>query len=444
MVSYRQRVREIERRLGGRRLVYFGTRGTDARPLLEISNFEEIFSQIAPMEAVSIQETCLETIKRVRVDLNRYSIDQDDSEAVHLLRRGLLRAFSVPTAVIPYRPCAVLASAVFTRSNLVTYMGLFHEFQTCFEHKPWIETKLAELGIQVIPWKYFADDDFALIYEAAESGPLVLRANRSDGGAGLNLVRDPSQIKRDWPQHLDGFLAAAPFLEPSIPLNVNACVFPGGEISLHPPSLQLIGIPDCTTRVFGYCGNDFASTADLDKKILDALEEITVKVGRWLSSQGYLGAFGVDALFHDGLVYLVEVNPRFQGSSSLAATLMRRLDRPDLLLDHMAAFLDLPVPRQMRLYETAREQPRAAHIVCHNVTSHALRVERLNADALPFQCTLVPRSEVEVQLDGILFDAIFNEPVTSTGMELFPQVEALIRQVTREYYRDDPTLPFLH
>ena len=312
MVTYRQRVREIERRLAGRRLVYFGTRGTDARPLLEISNLEEVFSQIAPLEAGTIQETCLETLKRERVDLDRYSIDQDPSEAVHEIRKGLLKAFSRPAAVIPYRPSAVLASACFTRANLVKYMGIFHEFQSCFEHKPWIETQLAELGVPVIPWRYFADDDLSLIREAAEVGPIVLRTNRSDGGAGLTLVEDPSQLQEEWPIHTEGFLAAAPFLNPSIPLNVNACVFPGGEVSLHAPSLQLIGIPGCTNRRFGYCGNDFATAAELDRT-LDDLEHIVVTSGRWMGRQGYLGAFGVDAIVHEDKVYLVEVNPRFQG-----------------------------------------------------------------------------------------------------------------------------------
>jgi ATP-grasp domain-containing protein len=432
VVTYRQRVREIERRLAGRRLVYFGTRGTDARPLLEISNFEEVFSQIAPLEAVSIQETCLETLKKERVDLDRYSIDQDPSEAVHEMRRGLLRAFSRPAAVIPYRPSAVLASACFTRANLVKYMGVFHEKQACFEHKPWVETQLSALGVPVLPWSYFADDDLLLIQEAAQAGPLVLRANRSDGGAGLNLVRDPSQIQSDWPLHLDGFLAAAPFLEPSIPFNVNACVYPSGEVSLHPASLQLIGIPACTNRRFGYCGNDFARIAELDPQILADLEEITITVGRWLGHQGYLGAFGVDAIAHHGIVYLVEVNPRFQGSSILAAALMRELDRPDLLLDHMAAFFDLPAPPRIGLHDIVRGQAHAAHIVCHNVANRSFRVEQINPDEFPFQCTLVPPPEVEVQPEGILFDAVFQEAVTFSGMEILPQVEALLHQVTGE------------
>ncbi|HEX4959355.1 MAG TPA: ATP-grasp domain-containing protein [Thermoanaerobaculia bacterium] len=433
MVTYRQRVREIERRLAGRRLVYFGTRGTDARSLLEISNFEEVFSQIAPLEAVGIQETCLETLKKERVDLDSYSIDQDSSEAVHEIRKGLLRAFSRPAAVIPYRPSAVLASACFTRANLVKYMGLFHEFQACFEHKPWIETQLAEAGVRVVPWRYFADDDMALIREAAEAGPIVLRTNRSDGGAGLTLAEKPSQLQREWPIHNEGFLAAAPFLTPAIPLNVNACVFSGGEVSLHAPSLQIIGIPACTNRRFGYCGNDFAAVGELDRKLLYDLEQIVLTTGRWLGKKGYLGAFGVDAIVHSGTVYLVEVNPRFQGSSAHAAALDRELDLPDLYLDHMAAFLDLPAPEGISLADQARLQPKLAHVVAHNLSGHSLAIARPDSDRFPVRCTLLPHPEVAISDRGILFAAIFQSSVTETGMELLPyiadQIEFLLRTI---------------
>lgn len=441
MVTYRQRIREIEHYLAGRRLIYFGTRGADARSLLEISNFEEIFSQIAPLETTSIRESCLETLKKERVDLNRYSIDQDSTEAVHEIRRGLLRAFGRPAAVIPYRPCAVLAAACFTRSNLVKYMGVFHEKQACFEHKPWVETQLRQAGVPVVPWTYFADDDLALIREAAEAGPLVLRANRSDGGAGLTLIRDPSQILRAWPLHLDGFLAAAPFLEPSIPLNVNSCVFPGGEVSMHPPSLQLIGIPACTNRRFGYCGNDFARIADFDRSLLNDLEKIVLIVGRWLRKQGYIGAFGIDAILHGGTIYLIEVNPRFQGSSALASSLMRDLDLPDLFMDHIAAFLGLPAPEPVSLADIARNQPPSAHIVCHNLSTHDCRVELQAPDRLPLRCTLLPSPDVIVSPEGILFDAVVPGAVTTAGVELLPAIDEQIQNLMREITRDQRMLP---
>ncbi len=433
-MTHKDRVRQVEDRLGGRPLIYFGTRGTDARPLLELGALSEVFCQVAPLQAAGVRETCLETLTGRRVDLNRYSIDQDSSDAVHELRAGMLRAFGRPAAVMAYRPTALVASAWFPRSDRVLNLGVFHEQQACFEHKPWVETQLSAAGVRTLPWSYYSDDDLILIREAAERGPLVLRANRSDGGAGLTLIREPSELSQNWPKHVDGFLAAARFLTPSIPLNVNACVFADGQVSVHAPSVQLIGIPRCTNRIFGYCGNDFAQARELGAAVLDALDRMVRTVGAWLARQGYLGAFGIDALLHEGKVSLVELNPRFQGSSRIAAELDAAVDRPDLFLNHIAAFLELPPPPFMPLEELARSTPPRSHIVCHNLLPTPVSRARTSLDSLPLACSLVPAPNVAVEPEGILLDALIDQRITYDGASLLPAIEDQVQEILRRLY----------
>lgn len=436
-MNYRQRLREIEARLGNRRLVYFGTRGSDARALTSVRNFDAAFTQVAPLGAPGIEEVCLETLKGERVDLNRYSIDDDPSPAVGELRRGLLKAFGRPAAVIPYRSTAVLASAWFPRADRVLYLGLFHEHQASFDHKAWVETQLAAAGVRVVPWRYYADDELSLVREIADRGPIVVRSNRSDGGAGLALVRDSEDVAGVMPPHRDGFFAVAPLMSDVVPLNVNACVFPGSVVSLHPPSLQLIGLQAGTTRPFGYCGNDFARASALDGGVLDAFEQTATKVGQWMAARGYVGVFGVDALVHGGTVHVTEVNPRFQGSSSLSAQISRDMDRPDLFLDHLAAFIGLPAPPHMPLREMARRQPTCAHVVCHNLSPYPCRLRRQAVNIRPFRCELLPATEVAVAPEAMLFDARFDRAVTTDGSALLPETEAEIRRALRSLYPDN-------
>ena len=434
-MSHRERVRQIEDRLAGRPLIYFGTRGTDARPLLALGAMARVFSQVAPLHAAGIEETCLETLTKRRVDLNRYSIDQDDSDAVREMRAKMLEAFGQRAVLLPYRPTALVASAWFPRSDRVENVGVFHEQQACFEHKPWVETQLSALGVRTIPWQYFSDSDTLLIREAAERGPLVLRANRSDGGAGITLIRAPDDVARYWPTHTDGFLAAARFLSPSTPLNVNACVFADGTVVMHGASLQLIGIPDCTTRVFGYCGNDFAQAAALDDTVLDELETMATAVGGWLSQQGYRGAFGIDVLLHDGKLYLAEVNPRFQGSSRLSAEIDTELNRPDQFLNHIAAFMDLSAPAAVPLRELVRAAPPRAHIVCHNVSSSSVRRTLSDVDRTAIPCSLVPAPDVIVEHEGILVDCVLRERVTHDGMSLRDDILSRVRTSLADLFR---------
>jgi hypothetical protein len=211
----------------------------------------------------------------------------------------------------------------------------------------------------------------------------------------------------------------APYFDPNIALNINACVFPDGNVTLHAPSVQLIGIACCTSRRFGYCGNDFARIRHLERGILDSLEVIALRVGKWLHSKGYLGAFGVDAMVHEGQVYLTEVNPRFQGSSAVAARLAAGMDLPDIFNDHMAAFLGLDAPQPTHVRDLAREQDSVAQIVCYN--SRPIPVVRRSSESLdedPLKPELLPAPELEVEPEGTLFKVVVEGPVTRDGHSL--------------------------
>lgn len=433
-MRYWDRVRQIQSRLGNRRLVYFGTRGTDARPLLNLDLLDAVFSQIAPLQVPGIEEVCLETLKGVRVDLNSYSIDKDDSPEVVELRNQMLQRFGRPAAVLAYRPAALLTAAWFPRADRVAYLGVFHEKQACFEHKPWVESQLEARGVPVIPWTYYSDADRILIKEALGAGPLVLRANHSDGGAGLGILTDSDELDLHWPDHKDGFLAASPLMEPSIPLNVNACVFRGGQVLMHPPSVQLIGLARCTNRILGYCGNDFAAIAQLAKWELRQLESITREAGAWLAREGYVGAFGIDALLYQGTVFLVEVNPRFQGSSVLAAFLMHGVDRPDVYLDHIAACLGVDPGDSMSLSDLAllQAQDPVSHVIAYNTKGKALRLSReVPTIDLP-DCSLVADSSTKIEPEAILVEWTVHSAITMDGKTLEPARSHSLAELLRK------------
>ncbi|MBK6489615.1 MAG: ATP-grasp domain-containing protein [Gemmatimonadetes bacterium] len=196
----------------------------------------------------------------------------------------------------------------------------------------------------------------------------------------------------------------------------------------------MIGIKQCTTRRFGYCGNDFAAAKNLTDPVLDELEKLGMQVGRWLSRNGYLGAFGIDALCHDGLVYLTEVNPRFQGSSRVTAELDAALGLSDIFLHHAASFLGLSPPPQQPLRELTRATPARAHVVCHNllsvpaeVTSEGVRLGLPPHDVLP-------AAGETVDPDAVLGVVHFDASVTTDGSDILPHAQAMLDAVIRAHY----------
>jgi formate-dependent phosphoribosylglycinamide formyltransferase (GAR transformylase) len=421
-------IRRIERALGTKRLIWFGTRGEDAQPLLALANFSEVFSLIAPMQSLSLaNEMCLENLRRERLDLDTYSLDEDHSSEAGELRLGLLKSLREPAAVLPYRPLSFLSSVFYPRKGHVDFLGMFHERQAPFEHKPWVETELQAAGVETVPWKYFVDEDRQRVEdELAAFGSLVLRQNKSDGGAGLRLVRDARELDAAWQLHPEGFFAAAPLLHPNVPLNVNACAFADGSVSLHGPSLQLIGPAGLTRRTFGYCGNDFAAPRELPPAIWDEIETMVAKVGRWLVGKGYLGAFGVDALLAGNKVYLTEVNPRFQGSSALSAWLDAEMDRPDLFLCHLIAHLGMEVSSRPTLRELVAAQPQASQVLVHNTAAVATRViERRDPIASRYRFQLLPTPGIAIAREAVICKAIVPRSVTENGL-------AIAEEVTRE------------
>jgi len=310
-----------------------------------------------------------------------------------------------------------------------------------FEHKGWVESQLRTVGVSVVPWHYIADDDLGSLMSLLKEGPLVLRVNRSAGGVGLNLLRRFDELTTRWPAHDDGFLSVAPHFEPSIPLNVSACIFSDGTVTLHAPSLQLIGIPCCTGRIFGYCGNDFARVRDLDTSILKDLEVMTITIGQWLYRLGYLGAFGIDALVYKGKVLLTEVNPRFQGSTSIATRLAAGLDRPDIVTDHMAAFLGLEASPGNHLTDLAQAQKPIAQVIVYNTNPYPLQ---LSSSTIPDQwepsLELLPEPGVKVLPNGVLFKLVLDRAVTQDGYTLEPEVQNTVKMLTASLFVQAPRL----
>jgi hypothetical protein len=382
---------------------------------MDLPQFSESYSITAPLGSVSLAvDLSLEEISSQRVDLDTYKIDDDRSDAAIEFRRRLLGSLNEPAVVVAYRPFSLLSALCYPRADFVTYLGMFHERQATFEHKPWVESELRKLGVPVIPWRYFATEDRTQLEEyVAATGAVVLRTNRSDGGAGLCVIRDKRQVLDYMPRTADGFFAAAPFLDTSISLNINACIFQDGGISLHPPSLQLIGIEGLTRRQFGYCGNDFSAMKSISRVAVDQLEALTLRAGHWLYSQGYLGAFGLDALFDHNTILLAEINPRFQGSSLLSARLDKQLCRPDVFLCHLAAYLGRPSEAPIPLTDLVLQQAECSQIILHNSSGACLPSCRGPLHDEKFDFELSAAEGVSVLPNAVVLRAILRTSVLS-------------------------------
>lgn len=433
-----QRLVDLTRALGERSLVWFGIRAEDAESLMLLPQFAHSFGVTAPMRAAHLgSTTTLEDLTGHRADLDTYDIDDDGRPEVTRLRREIMHRLAVPSAALTYRPSHFLSDILFAMSERAQALGLFKERQLAYEYKPWVETELARRGVRTVPWYYVAEEHRGRLVADLARGPLVLRPSRSSGGVGMTLAETPEDLETKWPGRADHLVGVAPFFTDAIPLNVGACVFRTGEITVHPASIQLIGIGGCTNRRFGYCGNDFAAITDLPVAVLEEMDRMTRDVGRWLADDGYVGAFGVDFLLVDGTLYFGEVNARLQGSTYLSCLEARSLGHSDIVLDHLAAFLDLEAGESLTLSEWAARIPPVSQLVVHNTAPEARRLTDaaalLDVSLSDAEVQLVPRTHIWVAPGAILARVVVNRSVTRTGLSIDERASSAVHAVTTAF-----------
>jgi formate-dependent phosphoribosylglycinamide formyltransferase (GAR transformylase) len=407
--------------IGDRRLVWFGIRGDDAAGYLPIPQFRSSFSINAPLSAAKLDaSTSLEEMTGRRVDLDAYDIDFDEREVVHEFRRQVLARLSSPSVVVTYRPSHFLSALTFACQRHTENLGMFKERQTAFEHKPWVESALASMGLRTIPWEYVPTEHRAYVAHLLEDGPVILRPTKTSGGVGIELAHTLEDVARSWQDDTNHLMCIAPYLAGALPLNVGGCVYDATTVTLHPMSVQLIGVDKLTHRPFGYCGNDFASIRHLSADLVDEIDASTRAIGRWLGSMGFRGAFGVDFLVHEGLAYFAEINPRMQGSTRMAVQLSQQIERVDLCLDHLSVFLGLPPAESLHLRDWASELPPAAQAILHNTVNRPVTyAESTYQPAVaPARVSLVPHPSVEVEPGAVLARLEYDRTITTSGYAL--------------------------
>jgi hypothetical protein len=201
-----------------------------------------------------------------------------------------------------------------------------------------------------------------ITYNALESQlssqDLVLQIDDSTGGKGTFFVSDEAAFNSRHQELID---AAQPIVVSSRVHGTSRalqCLLIDGQLYMAPWwHRDLVGIEGvCDLRsphATRYAG---AVLENIPNAFQQPVRALTETVASALSEQGYQGIFGIDIVVDEktGLIYLIEVNPRFTAVSHLYATAMRAVGyQTDFLTAHVEKLLqnqvqgldDLQMPR---------------------------------------------------------------------------------------------------
>lgn len=141
-----------------------------------------------------------------------------------------------------------------------------------------------------------------------EFNRFIIQENNSGGGDGTYILDydDENQVLSTLSS--GKLYLVSPYYENNIPLSCAILIDQNGCMAL-PVAKQLLYISNNQLK---YCGNQFY---DREHPIYLGLHPFVYDVGNMLYHIGYRGICGLDWIYSNNTFYLIEINPRFQGSS---------------------------------------------------------------------------------------------------------------------------------
>lgn len=161
-----------------------------------------------------------------------------------------------------------------------------------------IAKKLRSMGIPH-PETSSADKEHGFEY------PLMIKPKLGSGGINNIVVKSEVELMLFFDRHDAGEYIVQEFIS-GVPCSASL-ISTGEKVSVISMNEQLIGVPWLTGFPFAYCGN----ITPFHSKYNDLMMEYAKNIA--LESE-LIGSNGVDFIVSDKGPYVIEVNPRFQGS----------------------------------------------------------------------------------------------------------------------------------
>lgn len=248
---------------------------------------------------------------------------------------------------------------------------------------------LSEIGLPRLPgrWLRLAESRYTELASAL-GRKLVAQLARGVSGSGTAFIGSQEEYAAAGARFGDAPMWVAPDVG-DLSFNINAIAMENGAVPGY-PSVQLTGLSMLCAVRGGYCGNDFTATRDVPAEIRTAVVEHTGRIGRWLASLGFRGLFGLDFVVDSasGQVYGVDLNPRWQGSTSLQTQAEYKAGRLPLAVAELAYRMGLLGEAELLRHQGSFLEPiTASHI---SLRSGASGWTRVSDDLRPGVYSLAP------------------------------------------------------
>lgn len=213
--------------------------------------------------------------------------------------------------------------------NCICYNNsyLIDDLNNKFYTKSYFKNVVPVLDYEIIKGK---DILFNLKIKKRFGTEIVIQEKEGTGGENTSIIN----IEGDFLLDLKKEYLVSTYCKNNIPVNIHL-IIGNNKITLLPPSVQII--KNINNNLI-YMGCDFIAYRSIENKIIKKHEEYAFKIGKELQKIGYKGICGIDSIIYNDEVFFMEINPRFQSSSTILNKALYENKYPSLQYMQLKSF----------------------------------------------------------------------------------------------------------
>lgn len=354
----------------------------------------------------------------IRINHNVFTQDQADFVNEEMLRR----VHEDPDVLfLSYDPNQAYDcdEAVLRRTLCLNDQKLMDRLNHKISFRNWAKSLCPVFQSQLIPGKQCSYPQ--LVERFGPHPSFVVQMDFACGGEGTFLMSEitpPEIISAIQPEEL---YLVSPYVSKNVPVNMHAVIFPQ-EILLLPPSVQ---IERQENHKLLYHGADYLAVDQVNPASLQSFRDSVLAICLALQKEGYRGVTGLDGMLVGEKAYILEMNNRFQGSTSLLNLALREAGLPSVQELHYRAFEStrsnislqgFSVPYSCYTYLADQEGKRPiGHVQCFERDPDVVCVKD---DGLRYDLPIAPMASLE----RVVFRTNIVSVTNDGGIRLHPNI----------------------
>ncbi len=162
----------------------------------------------------------------------------------------------------------------------------------------------------------------------------VIQTATGSGGSGTIIINKENENEIEL--NKKEIFMVTEYCENNIPINMHVLIS-SSNIILLPASIQIIKV---INNKLEYMGCDYIAYRDISIEIKNKFEKYISIIAKKMQSMGYRGICGIDSIIYKNEIYLMEINTRFQNSSTILNKSLVENNLPSLQEFNIKCFKD--------------------------------------------------------------------------------------------------------